>query len=437
MHRPLLIEASRHLWAITPHAMRGILNALEGDLSEADYSRFHGISREQKAEFLAQFGDAVDGTKYTRRDGNVGLLFVSGPILPRASMLSEMSGLVSAETLGKEFNALEADASVDQIVFVMDTPGGAITGISELASSIKASDKATTAYVFGMAASAGYWIASAADKVISADTGLAGSIGVVSTFYTKRDDTSVEIVSTQSPKKRIDINTDDGRQEAQGLVDDLASVFVGTVATNRSVSADTVLERFGKGSVMVASKALEAGMVDGIASLSNLVNGYKTDNKVSSPVYAGSLDKVERTIKMNLQELLAQYPGVKEEIEQQKAEAFARGVESGKADAAKQNTELMTFAGNILASDAYPRPVKDLAIEAIKGDVPVGELKAAVRVFDALAARDAVASAGAASAEAVVKPEQNIETKSANGEIRSAADINAAIENLHGMKVEK
>lgn len=261
----IIAEIERTQWAITSEALNGILKAVEHGLTSEDYELFH------KSEALSDF----DANKPTIIDGR-GLIVINGPIIPRATALSKSSGIVSIDKLAADFKALEADKSVKEIRFLIDSPGGSITGISDFAKLIRASRKPTVAFIAGEAASAAYWIASAADRIVSTDTGLAGSIGVILRVGMSGDR---EIISSQSPNKRPNINTKEGRAVVQSLVNELADVFVGVVAENRGVSTDTVLDKFGRGGMLVASQALAVGMIDEISTLDEFMSGEKEYDK--------------------------------------------------------------------------------------------------------------------------------------------------------------
>jgi membrane-bound ClpP family serine protease len=94
---------------------------------------------------------------------------------------------------------------VSAIVLNLDTPGGAVNGVDELARAIFAARerKRIIAYVGGMGASAGYWLASAASEIVVSDAAILGSIGVrmVAQDTTEADRKSgrVEFISSQSP----------------------------------------------------------------------------------------------------------------------------------------------------------------------------------------------------------------------------------------------
>lgn len=174
----------------------------------------------------------------------------------------------------------------------LDTPGGEVTGINEFAQMIfdARGKKPIVAYVDGMAASAGYWIASAADEIVTDETGLLGSIGVVAAVPNPdaRSAREVQFVSSQSPKKRPNPNTESGREQLQAMVDDLATVFVRTVARNRSVTESDVLDRFGQGAVLVGANAVQAGLADRLGSFEGVIAELAAGNwrRKSKPQHA-------------------------------------------------------------------------------------------------------------------------------------------------------
>lgn len=228
---------------------------------------------------VARLGRPLQNTRNVTVSGDAALIPVHGMIFPRANMFTEISGGVSLDSLRSDIATAEEDQAVARLIFGFDTPGGDATGVSEAAQIIGAVSKPTIGYVSGMAASGGYWLASATDQIIISDTALLGSIGVVSRVNTKSRDGEIEIVSTQSPNKRPDVTTDAGRAEIQRVVDDLASVFVESVAANRNVSAEHVQENFGKGGLLVGRKAVEAGMADAIGTLDSILAGNSGANE--------------------------------------------------------------------------------------------------------------------------------------------------------------
>lgn len=248
-------------WAIRHSALQRIL-----EIAERESGSLEAVQ--------ARAGRKLDNTRVvTVRDG-VAVIPVAGPIFRYANLFTEVSGATSVEVLGQDFNTALEDPAVKSILFVIDSPGGQVRGINELSNMIfeARARKPIKAYVDGDGASAAYWIASAADEIIIDDTAILGSIGVVMVVPdpSKRA-RDLEIVSSRSPKKRIDPMTEAGKAEMQREVDALADVFIRRVARNRAVSEETVVSKFGSGGVEVGKGAIKAGLADRLGSFEDVL----------------------------------------------------------------------------------------------------------------------------------------------------------------------
>jgi ClpP class serine protease len=224
--------------------------------------------------------DAASEVMFDRREpvitaDQVGFIGISGPITARESEFSKRVGFTALDRLTLDFLALENNPNISHIVALVDTPGGGVKGVADFAELVAGSNKKTIAYSYS-AQSAGYWIASAFDKIVANPTGVIGSVGVVATIKTNSKNV-VEIVSSKAPLKRADVTSEEGRASAQLLVDDLTEIFIGAVAKNRGVSAETVESDFGRGASISAARALEAGMIDSVQSLDALVSSLTTE----------------------------------------------------------------------------------------------------------------------------------------------------------------
>lgn len=267
---------SREPWAITPDMLHTItaIARRENDGPEA---------------VEARQGRPLQNTRNVTQRGTVALVPVTGPVFRYANLFTAMSGATSLDVLAKEFTAAVDDPRTDSIILVMDTPGGQASGIAEFAQMIRASPKRVVAYVSGNAASAGYWMAAAAHEIVMSRTGAVGSIGTVLSVRTNKDDGSVEIVSSQSPNKRPDFATEEGRALAQNHVDRLTTIFVEDVANYRGVDVDTVLSDFGQGDMRIGSDAVSLGMADRESTLESLIaelNGSNSGDRSMSATTA-------------------------------------------------------------------------------------------------------------------------------------------------------
>lgn len=426
-------------WAMTADAVRALKRAAGHDLSASDYSLFHGADKMKLEAVSAVLGERASETSLFSfvRDG-VGALQINGPIIPRADAFSDVSGITSIDRLSREFVQLSARADVDTILLVIDSPGGAITGIAEFASMVHASAKPVVAYAYGYAASAAYWIASAARKLYVGETSMVGSIGVVMTVFGGENSDEVEIVSSQSPDKRPDVNTDAGRATLQATVDNLGAAFVKRVAANRGVDEKTVLEKFGRGGMVMPEKAQSVGMIDGQMTLIDFF-AKKVSNQVDFPSTTREdgrdgdgtpleeKNMSEKTLAtMTLDEILKDSPSAKAEFDE-RIEASQTAGEKTAREKLEKDFELRSEKANkILGSDAYPQALKDVAMQVLAGKASVERLSDMQLMFDALKAKSDIDTAKTESAVAPKTPGQQTPALSTDGVIRSAADIDAA-----------
>lgn len=333
-------------WAIMPNALESILKIVDRGIeaSSIDPKVFHGSGQTEQEVLMAIQGEPLEGARRAVLRGSVGIIPVIGPIFPRANLFTEYSGATSVEMLANDLRVALDDPRVQSIILNIDSPGGAITRVSEFSDMVYNArrEKPISAYVYGYAASAAYWIGSAADEVVTTDTGRIGSIGVVATWIDTRERDKmegieqIEIVSSQSPKKRLDPKTKTGKAQVQVLVDELADVFVAAVARNRDVSTDTVLSDFGEGDVFVAKRALEAGMADRIGSLEALIEEGNQSAAPNNPTRRFLMKDPQGTVPVTVESIRTSYPEVFKAIRTEGFEAGkTEGTEAGKAEGLK------------------------------------------------------------------------------------------------------
>ena len=269
-----LLDVMTAPWAITTSKLKEIggiyLTHLRGekiDISAVEAKLGHPLNNDRQPIQM------ING---------IAIISAHGVIGKRMNMFMQVSGGVSTEILGEEIQAAIDDPMVQGIILDIDSPGGTVDGTFELADGIfnARGTKPIVALANGLMASAAYAIGSAADAVyMSGDTTHVGSIGVVTahTDYSKYEE-NMGIKTTEiyaGKYKRIASEheplTDAGKQDMQDSVDYLYSIFVERVAKFRGVAVSAVLEDMADGRLFIGQQAIDAGLVDGVSTLDELV----------------------------------------------------------------------------------------------------------------------------------------------------------------------
>lgn len=362
-------------WAIQPEKLVEIVGVYE--------THCRGEKIDIKA-IEAQLGRplANDPKPYQVLDGGVAVVPLVGVLAKRASMFSEISGGVSTRRVANMLAAAANDSAVRSVVLEIDSPGGQVDGVIELAQmvgEVRAAGKHVTAWISGIGASGAYWIASAADRVLIADaTTIVGSIGVVASHVDvskAQEKAGVKTTEITAGKyKRIASSyaplTEEGRATIQAQVDEIYSVFVETVAENRGVSVEEVLNTMADGRVFIGRAAVAAGLVDGVSTYQEVLAESRSrpgDGRMSATNPTKGMNAMDR------EELKAKHPAL--------YESLVKEGEAATAAAVRTATEAATVAERarittILAASAPGQEA--LQAEAIKNGMEPGKYALAV-----------------------------------------------------------
>lgn len=274
-----LSRVTRQPWAITPEMFATLIDLMRFRASG------HRLSDE---EIQARVGDARERRQDRSQGGAVAVIAIHGVIAHRADSFSASSGGASTEAIGHAFRQAIADDGVKAILLDVDSPGGNVEGVPELADLIYQAKgrgtKRVVAHANAMAASAAYWLASQADELVVTPSGQVGSIGVYLlledlTAYLEKEGIKINAISAGENKLEgapWEPLSDEGRAHLQGQVNAVYQQFIGAVARGRRTSQSNVRENFGQGRVYDAKDALKRGMVDAVETfdetLARLVN---------------------------------------------------------------------------------------------------------------------------------------------------------------------
>jgi len=267
-------------WMITPEALKMILEIMESHMSGT-------LTQDEINRRMSQVEPRA-----TKNQGALGVLSLSGPIFPKANLMTEMSGATSIEQFRSDFRGMLADDNISSILLDVDSPGGLSEQIPEMAAEIYDARGTKPIYAIANAAanSAAYYIASQADKMFSTPSGQLGSIG---TYNVHTDDSKK---AEMEGIKRTVISagrfkavgeqplTEDGRQYLQGHINSVNDDFIADVARGRGVESDVVRRNYGEGGIVTPRQALESGMIDGIATFDEVVQSMTQGGSIAPTV---------------------------------------------------------------------------------------------------------------------------------------------------------
>lgn len=262
---------------------------------------------QQQIDYEARYAASASETasRLLTVAGNNAEVAVRGVITKAPSFLAMLFGGGNT-TYGEIIAALaeaEADPTVDNITLAIDSPGGQFDGLFDALAAIQGTSKPVKALISNVGASAAYAIASQADEIVASNRAARiGSVGVAATIGV--DDSEVTITSTNAPKKRPDVTTEEGKAVVREELDAMHEIFVDAIAEGRGSTVEKVNAEFGQGATLLAGEALKRGMIDAVAEPSlKVVESTKTTTARSggNQPEAGNMD---------LKQLKAQHPDV-------------------------------------------------------------------------------------------------------------------------------
>lgn len=220
------------------------------------------------------------------------VLPIHGTIVSAGGEQGSGRGVVGPVRTESVLDDIAADPLARGLILDINSPGGSAAGSEDIYRLLLKFKRATNlpivAYISDLAASGGYYIAQAADYVVSNPNGTVGSIGVISMFFSAegllKKKLELDFVVVKSGKFKdfgspLRSMTSEERDYWQGLTMQYYEHFVGVVATGRNLENSQV-KKVADGRVFHPTFAKEAKLIDEIGSLENAVTKLKTLAKV-------------------------------------------------------------------------------------------------------------------------------------------------------------
>lgn len=275
LNRPLLISRDK---------AQVILSVLAGRIgvNTPEASRFEGDDTIYDENGRAVRGDWGERKRKPYKVSNgVGIVTITGSLVNRGAWVGASSGLTSYEGIGHQIKTALADDAVHSVILDMHSPGGEAVGAFETAALVRqlSSKKRTVAVVNGMGCSAAYAIPSGANEIVTTETGVSGSIGVVllhADFSRQLDREGVTPTLIHAGAHKVDGNpfeplSADVRDELQAEVDALYEAFLATVAKGRGSRLTAAAARKTEARTFIGKAAVDVGLADRVGTFEGVL----------------------------------------------------------------------------------------------------------------------------------------------------------------------
>lgn len=225
---------------------------------------------------------AVHATRRDQVDRRIGLVVVQGEIVDGPGE----PGLAGGETISGLLDEARRDESISAVVLRVDSPGGSVYASEQIrraVQALRADGKPVVASMSAVAASGGYWVSMAADRIVAHESTITGSIGIFGLIPT-----------LEKPLAKLGIHSDGVgttplagalridrplspavKTIVQASIEKGYRDFITGVAEGRQLKPEEV-DRIARGRVWSGAKAKELGLVDEFGGLDAAVKAAAT-----------------------------------------------------------------------------------------------------------------------------------------------------------------
>jgi len=230
----------------------------------------------------------------SRSESGIAVIPILGTLVMMAGGVRAASGLMSFGEIEGAFTAALEDPSVRGILLEIDSPGGEVNGVFDLADLIFAARgfKPIWAVANEMAFSAAFALASAADRIVLPRTAVLGSVGVVALHIDQSQldkDTGLDFSFVFAGERKIDGNpheplSERARSELQEQVDAVSDIFAATVARGRGLSIDAV--KATEARAFMGAEAVAAGFADAVMTFNDTLAALGAEASTTRRAFA-------------------------------------------------------------------------------------------------------------------------------------------------------
>jgi protease-4 len=232
---------------------------------------------------LVKLVEMLSGQKQDRPAGKgkrIAIVHLTGEIREGKGKDDLLGGAAAgSETVIKAVREAARDEAVAAIVLRIDSPGGSALASDLIWREVKQAGKPVVASLSDIAASGGYYIAVAADRIVAAPGTLTGSIGVVGGKVAvgpglEKAGIHTDVVSKGRNAGWLSMNepfTDSERDAFLATMKDVYRLFTTKVAAGRKLDVEKVAT-LAEGRVFTGRMAKEAGLVDRLGTLDDAID---------------------------------------------------------------------------------------------------------------------------------------------------------------------
>jgi len=227
---------------------------------------------------------------------------ISAKSLTKDSILNlSLDGvIIDGKEILESLRKYSKDDNIKGVLIQINSPGGVVGPSQEIYSEIMRIKtelkKPVVVTCNAMAASGGYYIASAASKIFTNPGTLMGSIGVIMQFadlsklyeWAKVSTYSITSGDFKDAGSQSRPMTEQEREYFQSMIDEVQGQFVEAILANRKI-ADYIVEKYADGRIFTGAKAVELGFADTVGTYTDALKevgklaGLSDDPEVFSP----------------------------------------------------------------------------------------------------------------------------------------------------------
>jgi protease-4 len=251
------------------------------------------IDKNDEIEYISLGEYANSKKKKTSSTNKIAIVYASGSIVSGKSTKDEMG----SETISKAIREARLDDDVKAIVLRVNSPGGSALASDIMWREVVLARKAKPVVVSmgDVAASGGYYIACAADKIVASEKTITGSIGVFGVipnmkgFFNNKLGITFDVAKTNTHGDIMTVFrplSGDEKDIIQIGVEKIYDDFITKVADGRGMTKEQI-DSIGQGRVWLGIDALEIGLVDEIGGMDKAIdiakdlaklNDFKTED---------------------------------------------------------------------------------------------------------------------------------------------------------------